>query len=97
MKGKRYILPDEKTDAAFVAEPTPAYHGNAAVVLPADGVDECDDEDIDWDKIPIGFYPANEEEAIARIEAAEAEYERGEYIDAEEFDKELKAKYPWIA
>ena len=47
--------------------------------------------------LPDGFYPANEEEAIARIEAAEAEYERGEYIDAEEFDQELKAKYPWLA
>ena len=97
MKGKRYILPDEKTDAAFVAEPTPAYHGNAAMVLPENEVDEIEDDDIDWDRIPVGFYPANEEEAIARIEAAEAAYERGEYIDAEEFDKELKAKYPWLA
>lgn len=50
------------------------------------------DNGIDWDRIPVGFYPANEEEAIARIEAAEAEYKRGEYMDAEEFDKELKAK-----
>jgi len=92
MKEKRYILPDEKTDAAFAAEPTPAYHGNAALVLPENEVDEIEDDDIDWDRIPVGFYPANEEESIARIEAAEAAYERGEYIDAEEFDKELKAK-----
>ena len=49
MKEKRYILPDEKTDAAFAAEPTPVYHGNAALVLPADSVDECDDDDIDWE------------------------------------------------
>ena len=26
--------------------------------------------------IPVGWYPANEEEAVARIEAIEAEYER---------------------
>ena len=97
MKGKRYILPDEKTDDAFAAEPTPAYHGNAAMVLPEDGVDECDDDDIDWDRIPVGFYPANEEEAIARIEAIEAEYERtGIDYSAEEFENELKAKYPWL-
>ena len=96
MKKKRYILPDEKSDAAFAAEPTPAYHGNVAVVLPENDVDECDD-DIDWDRIPAGFYPANEEEAIARIAAIEAEYERtGIDYSAEEFENELKAKYPWL-
>lgn len=95
MKEKRYILPDEKPDAAFAAEPTPAYHGNAAAVFTDDEIEE--EDDINWDRIPIGFYPANEEEAIARIEAAEAAYERGEYMDAEDFDKELKAKYPWLA
>ena len=26
--------------------------------------------------IPVGWHPANEEEAVARIEAIEAEYER---------------------
>ena len=35
--------------------------------------------------IPIGWHPANEEEAVARIEAIEEEYENGQYIDAEEF------------
>ena len=39
--------------------------------------------------IPVGWHPANEEEAMARIEAIEAEYENGQYIDAEEFEKEL--------
>ena len=65
--------------------------------FPENELDEIKDDDIDWDRIPVGFYPANEEEAIARIEAAEAAYERGEYMDAKEFDKELKAKYPWLA
>ena len=59
--------------------------------------DECAEEDIDWNKIPVGWYPANEEEAVARIEAIEAEYENGQYIDAEEFEKELIAQYPWLA
>ena len=31
----------------------------------------------------IGWHPANEEEAVARIEAIEEEYENGQYIDAE--------------
>ena len=73
MKEKRYTLPEEKKDAAFAAEPAPAYHGNAAIALPED---ECAEEDIDWNKIPVGWHPANEEEAMARIEAIEEEYER---------------------
>ena len=50
----------------------------------------------DEEMIPVGWYPANEEEAVTRIEAIEAEYENGLYIDAEEFEKELTAQYPWI-
>ncbi len=46
--------------------------------------------------IPVGWHPVNEEEAVTRIEAIEAEYENGLYIDAEEFEKELTAQYPWI-
>ena len=45
MKEKRYTLPKEQEDAAFVAESAPAYHGNAAIALPED---ECAEEDIDW-------------------------------------------------
>ena len=59
--------------------------------------DECAEEDIDWNKIPVGWHPANEEEAVARIEAIEAEYENGQYIDAEDFERELIAQYPWLA
>ena len=70
MKEKRHTLPEEQKDAAFAAEPAPAYHGNAAIALPED---ECAEEDIDWNKIPVGWHPANEEEAMARIEAIEAE------------------------
>ena len=31
MKEKRYTLPEEQKDAAFVAESAPAYHGNAEI------------------------------------------------------------------
>ena len=72
MKEKRYTLPEEQKDAAFVAEPAPAYHGNAAMALPDDG---CAAEDIDLNKIPGNCHPANEEEAVAKIEAIEEEYE----------------------
>ena len=43
MKKKRYTLPEEQKDAAFAAEPAPAYHGNAAMTLPED---ECAEEDL---------------------------------------------------
>ena len=46
---------------------------------------------------PIGWHPANEEEAVARIEAIEEEYERtGEATDFEEFIEELKAEGLWL-
>lgn len=93
MKEKRNTLPEEQRDAAFAAEPAPAYHGNAAIALPED---ECAEEDIDWNKIPVGWHPANEEEAMARIEAIEAEYENGQYIDAEDFERELKSEGLWL-
>ena len=110
MKEKRYTLPEEQKDAAFAAEPAPAYHGNAAIALPED---ECAEEDIDWNKIPVGWHPANEEEAVARIEAIEAEYERTgisysveeffnklneerTWANADDFEKELTAQDPWL-
>ena len=47
--------------------------------------------------IPVGWHPANEEEAVARIEAIEAEYERtGKATDFEEFIEELKAEGLWL-
>ena len=47
--------------------------------------------------IPVGWHPANEEEAVDRIEAIEEEYERtGEATDFEEFIEELKAEGLWL-
>ena len=47
--------------------------------------------------IPVGWHPANEEEAVARIEAIEAEYERtGKATDFDEFIEELKSEGLWL-
>ena len=71
-----------------------AYLGNAAIALPED---ECAEEDIDWNKIPVGWHPANEEEAVARIEAIEEEYERtGKATDFDDFIAELKSEGLWL-
>ena len=98
MKEKKYTLPDEQ-EAALVREPTPAYHGNAAMVYPEDAVDEIEEyDDLDWDRMSYTGGPANEEEAIARIEAIEAENERtGNHLtDNDDFIDELKAKGLWL-
>ena len=46
---------------------------------------------------PVGWHPANEEEAVARIEAIEAEYERTgvSYTEEEFFDK-LNEERIWL-
>ena len=45
---------------------------------------------------PIGWHPANEEEAVARIEAIEAEYERTcVSYNEEEFFNKLNEERTW--
>ena len=96
MKEKKYHLPEDQS-AAFVEEPTPAYHSNAAVTLPEDNLIEDNfDDGIDWDRMPVGWGPANKEEAIARIEAIEANIEKNGLIDEEEMIEHLKAKGLWL-
>ena len=47
-------------------------------------------------RYPVGWYPANEEEAVARIEAIEAEYERtGVSYNEEEFFDKLNDERTW--
>ena len=47
--------------------------------------------------IPVGWHPANEEEAVARIEAIEEEYERtGKATDFDDFIAELKSEGLWL-
>ena len=47
--------------------------------------------------IPVGCHPANEKEAVARIEAIEAEYDRTSvsYNEEEFFDK-LNEERTWL-
>lgn len=98
MKEKRYTLPEEQ-EPAFAAEPEPNYHGNAAMVLPEEDVAEWEDnnKDIDWERMPFTGGPANEEEAIARIEAIEADYEKtGISYSLEEVIAESHKRHPWL-
>ena len=47
--------------------------------------------------IPVGWHPANEEEAADRIEAIAGEYERtGKATDFDEFIEELKSEGLWL-
>ena len=47
--------------------------------------------------IPVGWHPTNEEEAVARIEAIEAEYERtGVSYNEEEFFNKLNEERTWL-
>ena len=47
--------------------------------------------------IPVGWHPANEEEAVTRIEAIEEEYERtGNATDFDDFIEELKSEGLWL-
>ena len=47
--------------------------------------------------IPVGWHPANEEEAVARIGAIEEEYERtGKATDFDDFIAELKSEGLWL-
>lgn len=96
MKEKKYHLPED-LGAAFAEEPTPVYHGNTAVVLPEEKFTEDNfDDDIDWNRIPAGWGPVNEKEAIARIEAIEADIEKNGLIDEEDMIDHLKAKGLWL-
>lgn len=54
------------------------------------------DDDFEWDRIPEGWGPINEEEAIARIEAIEADIEQNGLIDEEDMIEHLKAKGLWL-
>ena len=44
----------------------------------------------------VGWGPTNEEEAIARIEAIEADIEKNGLIDEEEMIEHLKVKGLWL-
>ena len=59
--------------------------------------DWCISRQLWWGhRIPAGWGPINEEEAIARIEAIEADIEQNGFIDEEDMIEHLKAKGLWL-
>lgn len=53
-------------------------------------------DDLDWEHFP-SFGPFSDEEAIARIERAEKDLnDPSKWITAEEMDRRLYEKFPWL-
>lgn len=97
MKEKRYTLPNDN-QPCMVAEPTPSYHGNATVALPEGNmaIDDFEDDNFDWDKMPYLDSPTNAEEAVAQIKAIEEEDEKaGINYTVDEFFQELQKARTW--
>jgi hypothetical protein len=54
-------------------------------------------EEDEWDRQDTSdLEPYTLEELYARIEESEAQFERGEYITAEESDAKLKEEFSWL-
>ena len=100
MEEKRYPQIDEEQGMDMccepLAEPMPDYAVSTS--KRADGVSEVHDwiDDLDWDRLPI-LGPKTEEEAIARIERAEAELDDPtKWVTSEQMWAELHQKLPWL-
>ena len=94
MEEKKYPTFDEEDPTGMVAEPMEAV----AVASRHSGVVHVHDEldDIDWDSYPL-LGPKTQEEAIDRIEKAEAEInDPTKWVTSEELDRILHEKYPWL-
>ena len=95
MEEKRYPIVEEESSGGKVSEPI-------AAPVPDTMTAECiitDDDwinDLDWDKFP-SFGPFSDEEAIARIEEAERDLnDPSKWITAEEMDRRLYERFPWL-
>ena len=95
-ESKPYPNIDEEDGSAFKAcEPVAVASYTPS---PTDGVTTVHDwiDDLDWDRFP-SFGPFSDEEAIARIESAEKDLnDPSKWITAEEMDKRLYEKFPWL-
>ena len=81
----------------MASEPTPSYHGNAAVALPEENVTVDEFDDVDWERMPYLDSPTNAEEAVAQIQAIEEEYERtGISYSLEEVIADSHRRHPWL-
>ena len=89
MEEKRYPILDEEETIDMACEPMAAVATDT--VNAHDWID-----DLDWDRLPI-LGPKTEEEAIARIERAEAELDDPtKWVTSEQMWAELHQKFPWL-
>ena len=91
-------MSEEKKDIEqnldVVCEPVAAYTTKRS----GDGVTYVHDEldDLDWSRLPI-LGPKTAEEAIARIERAEASLnDPTKWVTSEQMWAEMHQKYPWL-
>ena len=97
MEEKRYPELDTETRVGM-AGGEPVVEAMVAPSPSVDGATSVHDwiDDIDWDRFP-SFGPFSEEEAIARIEEAERDKKNpSKWISAQELDRQLYAKFPWL-
>ena len=95
MEEKRYPTVEEEGFGGMVNEPIVAPVPDT---MPVDSFTEVHDwiDDLDWDKFP-SFGPFSDEEAIARIEEAERDLkDPSKWITAEEMDRRLYERFPWL-
>lgn len=93
---KPYPHIDEEDGSTFKASEPVAVASYAS--SSPDGVTTVHDwiDDLDWDRFP-SFGPFSDEEAIARIERAEKDLnDPSKWITAEEMDRRLYEKFPWL-
>jgi len=94
MEEKEYPTFEEEEFSGMVAEPVETLtmaNNHQSVPLTHDELD-----DLDWDNYPV-FGPKTLDEAIARIEKAEAEInDPTKWVTSEELDRILFEKYTWL-
>lgn len=94
MEENKYPTFEEDDSVGMVSEPIEAM----AVDSKVNGMTYVHDEldDIDWRNYPI-FGPKTMDEAIARIEKAEAEKnDPTKWMTSEQMWKMMHEKYPWL-
>lgn len=94
MEENRYPRIDDEEGLDKACEPV----AEAVCTRPSDGVGVvCDEiDDLDWKRLP-SFGPFSDEEAIARIEQAEAELnDPTKWVTSEQMWERLHNKFPWL-
>ena len=94
MEKKKYPIFEEDNSVGMASEPMETM----AVNSKHSGMTRVHDDldNIDWNNYPI-FGPKTLDEAMARIEKAEAEKnDSTKWASSEELDRVLFEKYPWL-